>query len=458
MHIAQLTDSIAENGDVRLPILVFLDMMNRAIQVVQEPGIKEYVEGIVTMDDLKWVSMVIQADRLYNPEIQLDETLPPEVKQLLGAPPAPAVGPEPQLGMSMSISDPPANIATLLGLNIDNLADEILAVRSWNFDAFDLDAKSNHQPLTFTGFVLFHTLGFASKFNIPNSTIINFLREVERHHNPNNPYHNSLKAATVVSSVGFFLDTCGVNALLSPLESFSLFLSSIILNVSHPGRSACFLQRTNHPLALQYNNVSVIENASLFTAFQILGNEDSNIFANLQKADANNLRGMIINLVLASDMVNHYPLLTKFGTKLIDTSAGRLDVLREGDRILLTKILLHASDICIAAKRLPLFNKWFEQVIAEMYLQGDEEKSMELLASLFMDRTEPQETHCQLSFINVVVAPLYECLIEFLGEFCRSFDGGIVGDQIRRHMDYSRKKLSGAEGLDAQESEMKPLI
>ena len=63
-----------------------------------------------------------------------------------------------------------------------------------------------------------------------------------------------------------------------------------------------------------YNDISVLENHHLSTAFKLLKQEGCNIFENLAKDDWQKLRKLSIDIVLATDMSKHMSLLADLKT------------------------------------------------------------------------------------------------------------------------------------------------
>jgi hypothetical protein len=91
------------------------------------------------------------------------------------------------------------------------------------------------------------------------TTVARFLFEIEEMYGrfPYIPYHNNLHGADVVHSTSILLD---VVQIFSPLEVFAAVIAAIIHDVDHPGRTNTFLIKANAPLALLYNDRSILEN------------------------------------------------------------------------------------------------------------------------------------------------------------------------------------------------------
>lgn len=80
------------------------------------------------------------------------------------------------------------------------------------------------------------------------------------------------------------------------------------------GRGNAFLINTQQPLALLYNDQSVLENHHIALAFQLTleSANNINIFAELTREEFKTLRQAAVEMVLATDMSRHFEYLTKF--------------------------------------------------------------------------------------------------------------------------------------------------
>ena len=75
----------------------------------------------------------------------------------------------------------------------------------------------------------------------------------------------------------------------------------------HPGFNNIYMVNTKDPLALLYNDVSVLESHHIAASFKLLHSSDAvNFTKELSVADYNELRQTMIKCVLATDMVHHF--------------------------------------------------------------------------------------------------------------------------------------------------------
>jgi len=75
---------------------------------------------------------------------------------------------------------------------------------------------------------------------------------------------------------------------------------------------------------------------------------------------------------------------------------------------------LKMADISNCGRPTDLYLRWAAKIADEFYMQGDKERSLALSISPFMDRNQPAMAKGQISFMNYIVVPLFDCIAEFL--------------------------------------------
>jgi len=192
--------------------------------------------------------------------------------------------------------------------------------------------------------------------------------------------------------------------------------------LGHTGVNNAFLEATHDTLAITYNDISILENHHVSSAFALLLQEECDWTSSFEPADFKDFRETVVQMVLGTDMRMHFDHLTHFKAKTagdaFEPAAGaRLD--RKDVRFLLV-MALHAADICNPAKPKPLALEWCRRGMDEFFNQGDLERSKGLPLSPFMDRKKHPLSatviNCQIGFINVLVTPLLTEWCTFLGE------------------------------------------
>lgn len=337
-----------------------------------------------------------------------------------------------------------------------SLADKLSfdALSQWDFDIIQLAKLSGGSPLFFVGWAIMGSphaqqamardLGqdfrietngynFVSQFSIPLPILCSFFRTVEAHYLPN-PYHNSTHAADVLQTLHAMLHLGGKECASSQLDIFSLLVAAVVHDVGHPGLNNNFQIKTKSELAVQYNDVSVLENFSIAWLFKkLLGQPRDftiDIFSGLSEQEFSKMRSIIVASILETDMTHHFALLKRIerhhemlGSKTPDewsksyqtNEGGTLD-----PSIDLLCFLLHQADISNPAKPYPLFTFWTDKILAENYAQGDQEASLSMPKSPLCDRLTTDKKQSQIGFIKFVVLPSYQLLGDILPFFAKT--------------------------------------
>uniref|UniRef100_A0A0G4F0I5 Phosphodiesterase n=1 Tax=Chromera velia CCMP2878 TaxID=1169474 RepID=A0A0G4F0I5_9ALVE len=94
-------------------------------------------------------------------------------------------------------------------------------------------------------------------------------KELERRY-PTSPYHNSVHAAEVTLSTIWLTEHCGVRTALPRLKTMAMTIAALCHDVGHPGVNNQFLKSIMHPLAVTYNDMSVLENFHAAETFRVL--------------------------------------------------------------------------------------------------------------------------------------------------------------------------------------------
>jgi len=154
---------------------------------------------------------------------------------------------------------------------------------------------------------------FNEHLKIYPEAICNFLREIEERYSIDNPYHNNAHAADVTQTLHALFAFIGKDLLYSiskPLEIFSLILAATFHDVGHPGTNNLFHKNAITNFAVQYNDVSVLENMHAAVGHSILMGEERNdtwdVFKNWKQGQIVEARDIMIRAILGTDMSHHF--------------------------------------------------------------------------------------------------------------------------------------------------------
>lgn len=150
--------------------------------------------------------------------------------------------------------------------------------------------------------------------------------------------------------------------------------------------------------AMLYNDRAVLENHHISAAFRVLKDDDCNILQNLSRDEYRELRTLIIDMVLATDMSFHFQQLKNMKNllTLAEPSVDKSKAL---------SLVLHCCDISHPAKKWDLHHKWTMLLLEEFFRQGDLERELGLPFSPLCDRNNTLVAESQIGFIEFIVEP-----------------------------------------------------
>ncbi|KAJ3142635.1 cAMP-specific 3',5'-cyclic phosphodiesterase 4D, partial [Irineochytrium annulatum] len=278
-------------------------------------------------------------------------------------------------------------------------------VSSLSFDVFKLGELTEGQPLFFLSLHLLEKFQLTTSLSIDEDKLRNFFKNVEKSYKPQ-PFHNSLHAADVLHVVHLLLlSDSSVAKNFTKLEIFSAFIAAAVHDVDHPAVNNNFLIQSSHPLAVFYNDLSVLEFHHASRAFEIAANAETNIFESFTLEDRKAIRKMVIAMVVATDLTKHFHYINTLKSKL---AASSVKFEEPADRSLILDVAIKCADLSNPTRGLEISKKWAVLVLEEFFNQGERERELGLPVSMFMDRAETNIPKCQMGFIDLMVEPLFE--------------------------------------------------
>ncbi|XP_062318541.1 cGMP-inhibited 3',5'-cyclic phosphodiesterase 3A isoform X2 [Osmerus eperlanus] len=346
-------------------------------------------------------------------------------------------------------------------LVMEDLEPMMTQLNNWNFPIFSLMEKTNGKCgriLSQVSYRLFEDTGLFETFKIPVQEFMNYFHALENGYR-DIPYHNRIHATDVLHAVwylttqpvpglpslindhgssdsdsdsgithshmGFLVsktysvseDGYGcLSGLIPALELMALYVAAAMHDYDHPGRTNAFLVATSAPQAVLYNDRSVLENHHAASAWNLfMSRPEFNFLVNLDHVEFKRFRFLVIEAILATDLKKHFDFLAEFNAKVGEDPATGIDWSNENDRLLVCQMCIKLADINGPLKCKDLHLQWTEGIVNEFYEQGDEESSLGLPISPFMDRSAPQLAKLQESFITHIVGPL-----------CNSYDSAAL--------------------------------
>ncbi|KAF5910665.1 hypothetical protein HPG69_004754, partial [Diceros bicornis minor] len=235
-------------------------------------------------------------------------------------------------------------------------------VDKWSFDVFALNEASGEHSLKFMIYELFTRYDLINRFKIPVSCLISFAEALEVGYSKyKNPYHNLIHAADVTQTVHYIMLHTGIMHWLTELEILATVFAAAIHDYEHTGTTNNFHIQTRSDVAILYNDRSVLENHHVSAAYRLMQEEEMNVLVNLSKDDWRDLRNLVIEMVLSTDMSGHFQQIKNIRNSLQQP---------EGiDRAKTMSLILHAADISHPAKCWQLHYRWTMALMEEFFLQ-----------------------------------------------------------------------------------------
>jgi len=300
----------------------------------------------------------------------------------------------------------------------------------WNFDATLLDTNELVGLLP----PIFSCWSLQSSFRITDDTLQTFGIKVCAEYLPN-PFHNSSHAWSVLQASNHMLITLGTEAtsLLGKVDILALLVAALCHDLGHPGTNNLFQQKICSPLALRYNDVSILENHHAAMTFELLSkNPDANVLANLCQKDFRAARRTICRSILSTDLSVHERDLARLRTRQTKPFAKESDE----DRELVVSAMLHAADLSNPCRGAALAEKWARLLAQEFLLQTEQEASEGIGVSGFM--LNGYQASTEIFFITTFVKPLWDTMAVlfppldfYVAEIQKNLDGLKGSDEPR---------------------------
>ncbi|KAM7370268.1 hypothetical protein PAMP_011533 [Pampus punctatissimus] len=325
-------------------------------------------------------------------------------------------------------------------------------VDMWSFDVFALNDASGDHALKFVFYELLTRYDLINRFKVPVSALLSFVELLEVGYSKHkNPYHNLMHAADVTQTIHFLLLKTGMVHWLTELEIFSTIFAAAIHDYEHTGTTNNFHIQTRSDTAMLYNDRAVLENHHVSAAYRLLQDDDDmNILSNLSKDDWREMRTLVVEMVLATDMSCHF--------QQIKAMKSLLQQPESIDKPKALSLLLHTADISHPAKRWDLHHRWTTSLLEEFFRQGDKEAELGLPFSPLCDRKSTMVAQSQIGFIDFIVEPTFTVLTDMIEKivtplieeaslsgltgFRRSSVNSIIGSDGK----HSSVKSTGSEG------------
>lgn len=286
---------------------------------------------------------------------------------------------------------------------------ELDTLREWSFTALN---RESDELLRLT-FRIFEDFGLLKEFGISEERFKLFLLAVECNYF-DNPYHNFYHVVDVLQCCYYLLKKAAdgrLPGLLGNIHLFALLIGCLCHDLGHPSFGNNFLKDSTHPLAILFNDSSVLENYHAMILFSILRCPLYNWSTGCNEGfgGGKEFRKCVLGCILGTDMSNHFDFIKQFNEQFPKLD-GHVTELTSSQRIQLATALIKCSDISNVLRPFPIARTWGLVLLQEFFLQGDYEKLLGLPLGPLNDRCTLKTGPAQHQFLTVVAAPLYRAV------------------------------------------------
>ncbi|KNC49696.1 high-affinity cGMP-specific 3',5'-cyclic phosphodiesterase 9A [Thecamonas trahens ATCC 50062] len=307
--------------------------------------------------------------------------------------------------LNSSGGDLSSECSDLLESTEETILDELASLETFEMLTLTEDDMARYLEVMFT------SLNGPNVLHIDVETFQAFVTVIRDHYR-DNAYHNFKHAFDVTQFVHWLLVKICAVELLSPLDVIATFLAALCHDVDHPGLNNNFQINTVSPLALRYNDMSVLENHHAAVAFSLMlgsteaaGSGAVPLLSGLSRAEFKSMRKKIVTCILGTDLAQHVEIMRRWEEVAVGYDA---DV--AAHRELLAVMLVKCADISNPLRPFALSKFWSDMIIDEGIKQGAAEAALGLPISPGMDPETVNQPQFSIGFIDYFVMPSFRAL------------------------------------------------
>ncbi|GAB9472707.1 Camp-specific 3' [Globisporangium polare] len=262
-------------------------------------------------------------------------------------------------------------------------------------------------------FKLFEGLMLITTFRIDEAVLRCFIDTLASKYRPV-AYHSFYHGFDVALNSYCLIRKTSVLNVIKEFEALSLMVAALGHDADHPGNDNQFEIDSNSPLALCYNDISVLENHHASTTFSVLKMAGCNILKDLSASARVSVRTAIVRCILATDMKHHSRLISDLA---VIRDVGDFEQVTDG-RQLMMNMIIHGADLSSVAHPLPISIKWVEMVCQEFADQATKSAALGIFVPPHILNLDDEVVRCrlQVNFIDYLVAPLWSAIGGILPE------------------------------------------
>ena len=342
-------------------------------------------------------------------------------------------------------------------------------IDQWNdfdiFQVYTLLGNDILQTVKLTTMIIFeaeHSL--LRQLKVKPFVVMRYVSAIASNYNNQVTYHTALHGIDVMQGLHSLLSECSTSGItekpitLTDEVLYSALLAALVHDVGHGGVSNRFLQRTksvtfmhtnvilicvqshcsfclfccffltqcfyiffsfhpfnfSDPLAIKYNDQSVLENMHVSVALSLLSQPGCDVLETFSAGQRRSTRSLWISMILETDMANHMSGLWSLERELLSASPNgevrttTYSAFSSKNYVNTLSLLLHACDLSNPSKPWDTYSRWTGLVMEEFFTQSATEQKLNIPITLPLRET-CQLDQFQIGFIRFI-RPFFVCL------------------------------------------------
>ena len=136
-----------------------------------------------------------------------------------------------------------------------------------------------------------------------------------------------MHAADVVHTIHFLAMLPPIQRHLTDVDLLSIYVAAAVHDYDHPGVTNKYLSSINHPLAIRYNNQSILESHHAASGMEVLAMPECDFLSSRSSSSGSymdprrreSIKSLIVEMVLATDLAKHSELLSKWKVQTLSS-------------------------------------------------------------------------------------------------------------------------------------------
>lgn len=276
---------------------------------------------------------------------------------------------------------------------------------NWNLDPFEI----NDADLMIYAEQMLIEFDILNILKVDIVKVRTFILGAHSMYHSSNSFHN-FKHGWSVMHITYRIICAGVGLYLTDLDILGVLIAALCHDLDHPGNNNAFEVAIRSELAILHSDDSVLERHHASMVHKLLSNPECNIFENLSSQTQAEMRQMITDTILATDMTVHFFHVQHLEDRVKCSPPFEID--KQASRRKLLGHVVHAADLSGQVFDLPLALKWGDGCIKEFRKQSQREQALGLPLTPFMTGLDDELQQCrvQSGFVSNIVLPLWSAL------------------------------------------------